>query len=46
MRNLQSTPDALAGWLAIRGRCDDDWPFPSRSRPGDHISTRQYARLM
>ena len=23
-----------------------DWLFPSRSRPGDHISTRQYARLV
>jgi len=39
-----STRDALAGWLAIRGRRDDDWLFPSRSRPGDHISARQYAR--
>ena len=41
-----ATRDALAGWLAIRGRRDDDWLFPSRSRPGDHISTRQYARLV
>ena len=41
-----STRDALAGWLAIRGRRDGDWLFPSRSRPGDHISTRQYARLV
>jgi integrase len=41
-----STRDALAGWLAIRGRRADDWLFPSRSRPGDHISTRQYARLV
>ena len=37
---------ALAGWLAIRGRRADDWIIPSRSRPGDHISTRQYARLV
>jgi integrase len=34
------------GGLAIRGRRDDDWLFPSRSRPGDHISTRQCARLV
>ena len=41
-----STREALAGWLALRGRRDDDWLFPSRSRPGQHISTRQYARLV
>ena len=41
-----STREALAGWLALRGRRDDDWLFPSRSRPGEHISTRQYARLV
>jgi integrase len=27
-----------------RGTCN--WLFPSRSRPGQHISTRQYARLV
>src|SRR5271165_5154738 len=41
-----STRDALAGWLAIRGRRADDWSFLSRSRPGDHISARQYARVV
>jgi integrase len=40
------TRDALAAWLAFRGRRDDDWLFPSRTRPGHHISTRQYARLV
>jgi integrase len=34
----------LAAWLARRGRRQDDWLFPSRSRPGEHLSTRQYAR--
>ena len=37
--------EALAAWLARRGRRQDDWLFPSRSRPGEHLSTRQYARL-
>jgi integrase len=37
--------DAIAAWLRIRGDRDDDWLFPSRSRPGRHIGTRQYARL-
>jgi integrase len=41
-----STREALAGWLALRGQRNDDWLFPSRSRPGNHISTRQYARLV
>ena len=39
----EPTRDALAVWLKVRGRRHDDWLFPSRSRPGDHVSTRQYA---
>jgi len=35
--------EALAAWLAVRGRRADDWLFPSRSRFGDHVTTRQYA---
>jgi integrase len=38
--------EALSAWLALRGERADDWLFPSRSRPGDHITTRQYARLV
>ena len=30
----------------LRGRRTDDCLFPSRSRPEEHISTRQYARLV
>lgn len=37
---------ALLSWLAARGRRSDDWLFPSRSRPGEHLTTRQYARLV
>lgn len=40
----EPTRDALAVWLKARGRRNDDWLFPSRSRPGDHVYTRQYAR--
>ena len=40
------TREAINAWLMHRGRRDDDWLFPSRSRKGDHISTRQYARLV
>jgi integrase len=42
----EPTREAVSGWLARRGERLDDWLFPSRSRPGDHISTRQYARLV
>lgn len=42
----EPTREALAAWLKVRGRRHDDWLFPSRSRPGDHVSTRQYARLV
>lgn len=38
--------DAIPAWLNIRGQRDDDWLFPSRSRPGHHVGTRQYARLV
>lgn len=38
--------EAIAAWLAIRGQRNDDWLFPSRSRTGNHIGTRQYARLV
>ena len=29
--------DAIAAWLKVRGEREDDWLFPSRSRPGQHI---------
>ena len=38
------TREALTAWLTLRGRRADDWLFPSRSHPGEHLSTRQYAR--
>jgi site-specific recombinase XerC len=33
-------------WLKVRGRRYDHWLFPSRSRRGEHVSTRRYARLV
>jgi integrase len=42
----EPTREALGAWLARRGKRADDWLFPSRCRLGDHISTRQYARLV
>jgi integrase len=41
-----ATREALGAWLALRGQRADDWLFPSRTRSGEHITTRQYARLV
>lgn len=42
----EPTREALAAWLQVRGGRPDGWLFPSRCRPGEHLSTRQYARLV
>lgn len=41
-----STREALTVWLRKRGARQEGWLFPSRSRPGDHRTTRQYGRLL
>lgn len=43
---IDFTRDGFVAWLKLRGELSDDWLFPNRSQPGDHISTRQYARLV
>src|SRR6195952_2731394 len=40
------TREALAAWLTKRSLRSGDWLFPSRSHVGDHITTRQYSRLV
>lgn len=42
----EPTRDALTSWLKKRGLRAADWLFPSRSHPGDHVTTRQYSRLV
>lgn len=42
----EPTREALASWLRLRGLRGSDWLFPSRSRPSDHLTTRQYGRLL
>lgn len=37
---------SLLAWLERRGGTIDDYAFPSRIDHGDHLSTRQYARLV
>jgi len=41
-----SAREALTAWLRKRGPREGDWLFPSRARRGDHITTRQYGRLL
>lgn len=40
------TREALTAWLRRRPSGDADWLFPSRSHKGDHVTTRQYGRLL
>jgi integrase len=42
----EPTREVLVAWLSARGRRAEDRLFPRRSRRGDHIATRQYARLV
>ena len=42
----EQTRDSLLAWLVHRGGSLDDHVFPSRARTGEHLSTRQYARLV
>jgi integrase len=36
----------MLAWLEHRGGALDDYVFPSRTDHADHLSTRQYARLV
>ncbi len=42
----EQTRDSLIAWLTHRGGGLQDFVFPSRMDANDHISTRQYARLV
>ena len=42
----ETTRETLAAWLKLRGLRASDWLFPSRSRPSEHLTTRQYGRLV
>lgn len=41
-----ATKKALIRWLDAKRWTAADWLFPSRSRKGAHVSTRQYSRLV
>ena len=43
---LEPARGSLLAWLERRGGTTDEFAFPSRINHTDHISTRQYARLV
>lgn len=40
------TRQSIVRWLECRPGYGADWLFPSRLWPGEHLSTRQYSRLV
>jgi site-specific recombinase XerC len=40
-----TTRDAVDAWIKAKGLKGDNFLFPSRVRAGDHLGTRQYARI-
>lgn len=43
---FEATRNSLLAWLERRGGTLNDFVFPSRTDHSDHLSTRQYARLV
>ena len=43
---MDGTRQALADWVKCKSLRPHDYLFPSRSRDGCHLSTRQYARIV
>jgi integrase len=43
---LEPARTSILAWLERRGGVLDDYAFPSRIDHADHLSTRQYARLV
>jgi integrase len=43
---LEPARTSMLAWLEHRGGALDDYVFPSRTDYADHLSTRQYARLV
>jgi hypothetical protein len=43
---LEPSRGSILAWLELRGGALDEFVFPSRTDHADHLSTRQYARLV
>ncbi|WP_031552616.1 tyrosine-type recombinase/integrase [Parvularcula oceani] len=42
----EPTRKAIAAWVERKSLGPHDWLFPSRKKAGEHLTTRQYARLV
>jgi integrase len=42
----EQTRESIAAWIRRTGRRSEDFLFPSRLKGSDHLSTRQYARIV
>ncbi len=42
----EASRESVQGWLRVRPQRNADWLFPSRSKSGQPMTTRQYARLL
>lgn len=42
----EQTRRAIMDWINRRSLTREDYLFPSRQRPGSHLSTRQYSRIV
>jgi hypothetical protein len=42
----EQTRRSIEAWIEAKTLSGGDWLFPSRSKKGAHLSTRQYARLV
>jgi site-specific recombinase XerC len=42
----QQTREAMATWINLKELTNDDYSSPSRTRANEHITTRQYARIV
>jgi len=42
----EASRESVQGWLRVRPHRNGNWLFPSRSKSGQPMTTRQYARLL
>jgi hypothetical protein len=46
MPRQEAKQGRLDAWIKAKGLKGDNFLFPSRVRPGEHLGNRQYARIV